>query len=191
MKSKKVMGRKCKNKGSNFERHISKKLSLWISKGEDDSWVWRTSSSGARAKVRSKSGKGTSNSGGDLKAENIEAFHIFKNCSWELKNGYGNYCILDVLDKNTKNPKQVEKFYIQAKEDANSSKKKYPILILKRDRSKEIILMPTKLFTLLKKKSSKDINKIKISCSGILGNSTIMVLDDFLLWCDPSFFEGI
>ena len=186
------MPRKCKNKGSNFERFISKKLSLWISDGEDDSWVWRTSSSGARAKTRAKKGKTTSNSSGDIKAENSKALIIFENCSWELKNGYGAYCILDIIDKKSKNPKQIEKFFIQAKEDCNNSKLKYPILILKRDRCSELIVIPSKLFSYLWKQKEKKVvcERISVKGSKIMGHVTIMSLDYFLSWCKPIFFQG-
>lgn len=187
------MPRKCKNKGSNFERSVSKKLSLWLSDGDDDSWVWRTSTSGARAKTRAKKGKTTSNSSGDLKAENSKALIIFENCSWELKNGYGSYCLLDLIDKSSKKPKQVEKFYLQAKEDCDNAKLKYPILVLKRDRCSEIIGLPTKLFKSLWKQREKHISctKIQVIGSGIMENMTFLSLDCFLAWCDPSFFKGV
>ena len=179
-------------KGSNFERSVSKKLSLWLSGGEDDSWVWRTSSSGARAKTRAKQGKATSNSSGDLKAENPKAFVIFENCSWELKNGYGTYCLLDLIDKKSKNPKQVEKFFLQAKEDCKNANVKYPILVLKRDRCCEIVGIPTELFSFLWKQGSKpsQCERIQVRGSSIMCPMTFLALDNFLSWCRPSFFEG-
>ena len=69
-------------KGSNYERDIAKKLSLWASHDEHDDWIWRTSSSGARAKTRSKQGKSTANSCGDIKPEHMGAFFLFKKCTW-------------------------------------------------------------------------------------------------------------
>ena len=142
-------------KGSNFEREMAKKLSLWASNGEHDDWVWRTSSSGARAKTRSKQGKSTANSCGDLKPEHMGAFFLFKKCTWELKNGYKNWCILDVID-NTKirsNQKKdkaqtIELFAIQCKEDAKNARVPYPIILTKKDKHEEVIWLPIPMFDL-------------------------------------------
>lgn len=45
--------------GNNYEREISKKLSLWISNGESDDIFWRDLSSGARFTNRKKKEKET------------------------------------------------------------------------------------------------------------------------------------
>jgi len=58
------MNGKCK--GSEFERVISKKLSLWLSEGEDDDLFWRTQGSGGRHTQRKKKGKETKNQEGDI-----------------------------------------------------------------------------------------------------------------------------
>lgn len=57
---------KSKNKGGNFERDISKKLSLFLSNGERDDGLWRSQSSGARATNRQKTNKYTENQYGDI-----------------------------------------------------------------------------------------------------------------------------
>lgn len=140
-------------KGGNFEREMSKKISLWASHGEHDDWVWRTSSSGARAKTRAKQGKKTSNSYGDLKPEDMRAFFLFKKSIWELKNGYKNWCVLDLID-NTKikaNQKKekiqtLESFAIQSAEDAKNARVPYPIILTKKDKHEEVIWLPIMLF---------------------------------------------
>lgn len=53
-------------KGEDFERQISKKLSLWWTDGERDDVFWRTSQSGGRATQRAKSALDTAYSYGDL-----------------------------------------------------------------------------------------------------------------------------
>ncbi len=140
-------------KGGNFEREMAKKLSLWASHGEHDDWVWRTSSSGARAKTRSKQGKSTANSYGDLKPEDMRAFFLFKKCIWELKNGYKNWCVLDLIDNtkirsNQKNEKiqTLESFAIQSRQDAKNAKVPYPIILTKKDKHEEVLWLPVLLF---------------------------------------------
>lgn len=46
-------GVKSKRKGGNFERKCARLLSLWWSEGSNPHVFWRTSSSGARASIRS------------------------------------------------------------------------------------------------------------------------------------------
>lgn len=45
-----------KKKGSEFERLICKKLSLWVSQGANDDLFWRSAMSGGRASVQYKKG---------------------------------------------------------------------------------------------------------------------------------------
>lgn len=46
-----------KGKGSSFERVICKRLSLWVSRGEDEDLFWRSAISGGRATVAFRKGK--------------------------------------------------------------------------------------------------------------------------------------
>lgn len=62
-----------KNKGSSFERDISKKLSLWISEGKRDDLLWRSQSSGGRWTQRNKKGLKTENQVGDIASTNEES----------------------------------------------------------------------------------------------------------------------
>lgn len=55
-----------KAKGSEFERLISKKLSLWWSNNQRDDLFWRTQSSGARFTIRERKGTDTYNQSGDI-----------------------------------------------------------------------------------------------------------------------------
>lgn len=82
-----------KQKGSNFEREICKKLSLWVSEGKRDDLYWRSAMSGGRATVRSKVGKTTINQLGDITAVDPLGFPLtdkfvlecksYKSLSWE------------------------------------------------------------------------------------------------------------
>lgn len=64
-----------KVKGSNFERLICHKLSLWISHGEHDDLFWRSSNSGGRSTVMFKKGGQNRTQCGD-----ITSIHPDGNC---------------------------------------------------------------------------------------------------------------
>ena len=43
-----------KRKGNNYEREMSRRLSLWLSENERDDLIWRTHNSGGRFTTRMK-----------------------------------------------------------------------------------------------------------------------------------------
>jgi hypothetical protein len=57
-----------KSKGSSFEREVAVGLSRWISNGERDDLLWRSSQSGGRATTARKSNKALKTCAGDLSA---------------------------------------------------------------------------------------------------------------------------
>ena len=188
-------------KGPQFEREMAKYISLWASEGKHDDWLWRTSGSGARAKTRAKQGKTTANACGDLKAESYEALFLFKNCTWELKNGYKNWCILDVIDvkeskKTGKRKLQTfEEFALQAREDANNAGVKYPILLTKKDKRCAVIWLPGELIDdilLLSEKSEEAVPPMIT----FHGNENVdeyvgMKAENFFSWCSPQTFKTV
>jgi len=107
-----------KNKGSSFERYISKKLSLWLTNQERDDCFWRTSNSGGRFTERNKKNKITENQEGDIGSTSTKTsfftniFHIecksYKDINlWSLITKQGNlyhWCCkyLEEAHKNTK-----------------------------------------------------------------------------------------
>lgn len=130
-------------KGSSFEREICKRLSLWWSNGADDDIFWRTSGSGARATTRSKQRKATFGQNGDVQATNPIGQPLIDLCSIELKRGYSGHTIADMLDcaDGTK-PQQYELFIQQAIKGSHNAKSKTWMLIVKRDRKKELVIVP-------------------------------------------------
>lgn len=82
-----------KRKGSQFERAISKQISLWWSNGEYHDICWRTSSSGAHGTI-SKSK--VSGHWGDICAAHPSIEPLFKICCFELKH-YKEIDITEVL----------------------------------------------------------------------------------------------
>jgi hypothetical protein len=55
-----------KIKGSNFEREISKMLSMWVTEGNRDDVLWKSQNSGGRHTVRKKKNLETANQEGDI-----------------------------------------------------------------------------------------------------------------------------
>lgn len=125
-------------KGSSFERQVAREISLWWSDGQADDWFWRTAGSGGRATNRAKAGKSTANSAGDIGAECPEAQKLLNIASLELKRGYQNTDVQELLDHKGKS--QFRDFYKQAAASASLAGTPYWWLIVRRDRRHALIL---------------------------------------------------
>lgn len=148
------------SKGKNFEREISVLISLWLTNGDHDDYVWHTGSSGARGTVRKKLKKSAENSTiGDLAAEHDDVKWFFNFFSIELKTGYPkskrkskitshmhihNWSLTDLLDGAEKKTTFL-KFWDQSIEDANKSKRE-PMLIFRRNNKQACICMAKDIF---------------------------------------------
>lgn len=93
-------------KGSNFEREICKKLSLWWSGGKRDDIFWRSQTSGGRATQRMKSGKTTYGSYGDVAAVDPIGEPLLQVFTIELKRGRSHGNVLEVIDCPDRNCQQ-------------------------------------------------------------------------------------
>ena len=191
--------KKGRNKGSPFERLIAKRLSLWASHNTSDDWVWRTSGSGARAKIRSNKGKKTAGAYGDLKAEHPKASFLFLNTTFELKIGYKNWCVLDVIDKpklrsNQKNVKEqtFSSFCSQAEEDTRNAEATHTVIITKKDKREIMIWLE---FSVFKKFFSEQIKNKTVDYVKIVAapNKTYagITLDMFLDHVSPEKYNEI
>jgi len=138
------------SKGSNFEREICKKLSLWWSDEKRDDIFWRTSGSGARATYRRKKGKDTYGQEGDIQAIDPIGSPLTQLVTIECKRGYSSINLTDLLDKSNKKTKPclIEQFITQAINENIYSKTYYWWLIVRRNNRQAILLMPYKLYKL-------------------------------------------
>lgn len=184
-------------KGSSFEREICKQLSLWWSNNTNEDIFWRTSGSGARAKIRSKQNKNTFGQYGDIQATNPIGQPLINVCSIELKRGYSKSTFGDLLDKPSKAAKQQYELFIeQAITDSHNAKSPYWWLITKRDRRDAIIFIPFFFYKLLKQNepSFKGFATWGIF-SFITNNQTLKVymtkLDEFLSNVKPEYIKRI
>lgn len=181
------------SKGSAFERKVCRKLSLWWSDGIDDDIFWRTASSGAMAKMRSKKGRRTFGQCGDIQANDPIGQPLLDKVAIELKNGYGHWSVMDVLDKTPKNILQwFEKFILQVEEDRVNAGVDYFLLITKRDQRVPLIFMPRPLYLKIFEVYGKPAFKYTPMMVSIALHDKLIVgmrLMDFLKWCRPDFFK--
>lgn len=123
-------------KGGQFERDISRQLSLWWTEGREDSAFWRSSQSGGRATQRAKVGKSTLNAAGDLCAQNAEAQKLLNIVVFEIKRGYQSISIADIFEKKKGG---FHDFIDQSRKSASLAGVPGYAVIHKRDRKEAVI----------------------------------------------------
>ena len=127
-------------KGAAYERDFSKRLSLWWSGGESRDLFWRTPMSGGKATV---DGRGTH--AGDIRAVLPEGEGFTEVFNVELKCGYPDADFQRLLD-GTGGKHLFLDFVNQAQRDQALAGSKYWMLVIKRDRKKELVVWPYKAF---------------------------------------------
>lgn len=170
-------------KGAAWEREFSKILSRWWSKGERDDIFWRTSGSGGRATRRRQNGLDTVYQSGDITFTDpsgkpfCQLFHV------ELKKGYGNWDLLDIIDSRQKHT-QIEKFWRQTVRDC--PKGRIPVLVFCRQHRKPCIAFELSTMVRINRHSDKPFSKSYIIARfGIVRGIYIMKLDNFLKHVTP------
>ena len=136
------MARKSSQKGSGFERWVCKTLSLWWTEGKDDSVFYRSHGSGARATARSRKGKDTPNSHGDILALDPLGQPLLDLLCFELKRGYNRATLQDVLDRPSGRTSEWEAWIEQATESSEGAGSYSWALVVKRDTRQPLIAMP-------------------------------------------------
>lgn len=130
------------SKGSAFERSFCAKLSLWFSEGENDSLCWRTAGSGARATVRGRKGKKTTNHCGDISPTHQSIQPFFDHYVLELKRGYSKFSLQDILDAGDGAATQLYEHWIdQARESAKNAGSVTWMIVFKRDRREPMVIV--------------------------------------------------
>ena len=155
-----------KNKGSNFEREICKKLSLWWTDGQNDDIFWRTASSGGRATQRSKKKQKTFGQYGDVQATDPIGQPLIDLCNIELKRGYSSETFANLIETH-QNPKVksclYERFIKQAIMDCRIRDDGSEwILMVKRDGREAILLTSFSFYNSIHLSTNKPIPKFPI-----------------------------
>jgi len=176
-------------KGDQWEREVSRTLSLWWTNDEEDDVFWRVRASGARATTRRKQGKNTANQEGDIMAVDERGLPLTRLCVIELKKGYSDCEMLDLLDKQPgKRLPILGQFIKQVSDncfDERGRLLKNPVLILKRNRKQSLIFLYASLFDGLRTLLD-DVDRIQVNTSTTEYHEfTCMRFDDFLEKCGP------
>jgi hypothetical protein len=143
-----------KGTGGQFERHIATELSLWWTNGADDYVFWRSQGSGGRATRRGKGGRSTSGQYGDICAVKPIGEPLIDFFCLELKKGYSQHSIQDVLDRplTEKHVQQNhEKWFSQTIRAWKKSGAFSWMIFQQRKKRSAIVYMPWSLVQLLKK----------------------------------------
>lgn len=179
------------SKGAAFERDICKMLSKWWTYGTRDDVFWRTAGSGGRATNRTKQGKQTAGNYGDISCTDAVGWPLLQLCCFELKRGYGSWCLLDVIDGQTKRRScKAIQFWQQTKKNAEDSGALYPVLIFKRDQRKVCIMFPKMLAQALVTFAGSYPNKTLFI--GIQRDKLLVAdMQEFLDFYDPAHFIAV
>jgi hypothetical protein len=181
-------------KGPSYERILCRELSLWLSGGRHDDWLWRSSQSGGRATQRAKSGKRTAGHCGDLCCTCKEAEWFTKLVTVESKRGYnGSAMMADLLDRDDwpsdKHRKETMLGMIeQARDAAKRAKTPYWMLIHRRDKRQALVYLPRRFYVLCDL-----IDNEGAHARLWIGKETVMVLrlSQFLKEVDPKQLKRI
>lgn len=137
------------SKGGQFERDISRELSLWWSKGKRDDLFWRSSGSGGRATRRGS--KDTAGHCGDICSTHLHSEPMTDLLTIEAKRGYSTDALSTLLDRREDAGQQTWEGWIQQAYEANHRAGSFSwIIIAKRDQRDHIVVMPEELSKLLR-----------------------------------------
>lgn len=130
-------------KGGEYERELCKELSMWWTYNSRDDVFWRTSGSGARAKVRGRQGRATAGQHGDIGATDPIGAPLIDMFTIEIKRGYSEYTLQDILDRPPGGGMQEwERWFAQALESWEQAGSYSWMLITRRDRRVPLVWLP-------------------------------------------------
>lgn len=175
-------------KGGQFERDFSTQLSLWWTKGQNDSVFWRTSNSGGRATVRQQKGKFTYGQFGDITSIDPIGEPLVRYMIFELKRGYPKADITRLIDKPKKAKEEIYEEWIR-KSMKNAKQSNCPswCIVHKKDRREATITLPSDIAGRLL--NNYKFNFIEVILDGI--NVIYFKLDDFFKNVNPNTIKEI
>jgi hypothetical protein len=170
-------------KGGDFERLISREISIWWSEGKREDIFYRSNASGARFTQRKKAGKDTANQAGDLSFTDSEGEPLIQAFNFELKTGYGTktkseitrWDALDFIDSQQKEPILL-KMWNQCCRDAKLTKR-IPCLIFRRNGRSPCIVFDVVYFQhLIHYFNLPECDVVQIN------NMIVLPLEGFFIW---------
>lgn len=171
-------------KGQAWERKLAKVLSRWWTGGENDSVFWRTPNSGGRATARTKSGKKSKNTYGDLLATDPDGQPLVDLVCLELKKGYSTDHIHSLLDMRGGTPLPLYgKWFVKIQETARAAGVPHWMLIAKRDRRESLVFFSLSMWKDLINDAATLPLQLELEGIPSVGGCT---LHDFLRWVRPN-----
>ena len=175
-------------KGSNFERDMARAISMWWTRESHDDCFWRVLGSGGMATRKERSGKATTHASfNDIEPKTADAHAFTDKVILELKRGYHSWSITDVIDsKNPKKQKWAE-FFEQTTYAWKASKRKYWVVIFKRDQRKIMIAICPDLWMDL----PKDFLNVPRAILRNTGYDCVLITWEDFTKIDPDFFRNL
>lgn len=125
-----------KQKGSSFERHVCKELSLWVSVGRHDDIFWRSSLSGGRATIGLRFGSIRGAQAGDISAISSLGERLLDYVVVECK----HYRELDVFSGIVNDTGRLHKFWHDLRQHS-ARFGKAPMLIARQNNMPTVCLL--------------------------------------------------
>lgn len=136
------------SKGSSYEREVCKRFSLWWTHGEREDIFWRSSGSGARAKVRGRAGRATAGQHGDMAITDPIGKPFIDMFCVEMKRGYSGSTFQDMVDCPVGGGVQTwEEFFAQTLESFEHAGAASWMLLVRRDRRQGLVFIPLRAYT--------------------------------------------
>ena len=177
------MGTKAK-KGSQFERDISRTLSLWWSDGKNDALCWRVLGSGGRSTIRAKFNKETAGGYGDLTFTDVVMKPFFDLFLVECKKGYTkDIDPLKIIDGKGKTNFLIT-VYEKAEKERKFAGRRYSLIIFERNNHNSCVMFNSKIIEALEDYAGCYNGKELLINTGDEG-FYIMPLESFLDWVSP------
>lgn len=144
-----------KAKGNAYERTVCRKLSLWITDGEDSEVLWRSASSGAMATIRMKAKKDTRQHG-DITSVDASGNAFVDTYYLECKHLASLHTEKIVFGKAIKSDSSLYNIWLDTKEKATIVGK-LPILIARQNNLGEVICLTNTTSRLFFARAVRDI----------------------------------
>jgi len=175
-------------KGQDNERDLCRQFSLWWTAGLRDDVFWRTAGSGARARVRTDSGKNVLRGYGDMMAEDPIGHPLINTCTFEFKKGYGALSLLDCIASDQKKPLLIQ-FIQEVEKDANDAGN-WPILVFQKKYKKPVVCFRIQLYLQLEEYFGRfKENTWRLRHKNIHADYILMKLTNFFDWTNPKYFQ--
>lgn len=162
-----------KSIGNTYERSVAKKLSLWLSEGQNDDVCWRDLGSGSRATIRGKQGKDTTRHG-DFVPTDLSYKYFFDRFCMDSKS-YKEWNPIFINEKNMKSNSILNQWVKVIEE----SQDKIPMMICNiRDRkTPEFVVLPSA--TVYPKDCNINLMYYSFSSKINIKDFCLILLDDF------------